>query len=305
MNFAGKTAIVTGGAGFLGSHLVDRLLELGVNVTAVDINSTKLSYVKNKIQIVGIDISDERSFRNLEPADFIFHLAAYAVPNLCDKNPDLAFKYNVSGTFNILKFALDTSVKKLLFPSSALLYGKYPKYLPIDERHPIEINSVYNATKKFGEDLCNYFIENHKLPAVYFRLFNSFGPRQDLDYFIPTVIDQALKQKRVEIWNETPTRDFTFVSDTVEAFIKAASSNYVGGPINIGSGREVAVGEIARLIAGRLGAELHVLNKPVSGSMRLACNNSLAKELIGWEPTVKFEDGLNISVDWFQKNNDS
>ncbi|MBI4010640.1 MAG: SDR family NAD(P)-dependent oxidoreductase [Candidatus Aenigmarchaeota archaeon] len=307
MNFRGRTAIVTGGAGFLGSHLVDRLLELGVDVTVVDMsnkNSRKLAHNIDRIEFIDADISDSETLEKLEPADFIFHLAAYAVPTLCEKNPDIAFKSNVLGTYNILKFALETSAKKTIFPSSALLYGKHPKYLPIDEKHPIEINSVYNTTKKFGEDLCNYFIENHKLPVVYFRLFNSFGPRQDADYFIPTVIVQALKQKKVEIWNAEPTRDFTFVADTVDAFIKAAESNFIGGPINIGSGREIEVGKIARMIAEKLGAKLVILNKPVSGSMRLSCDNSLGKKTIGWEPHIKFEDGLNASIKWFMQNKD-
>ncbi len=306
MDFSSKTAIVTGGAGFLGSHLVDKLLDLGVDVTVVDLaaNSKRLSHAVNKIKFVNLDIANEKNLKSLKPADFIFHLAAYAVPNMCEKNPDAAFKANVLGTYNMLKFALKTSAKKIIFPSSALLYGKHPKYLPIDEKHPIEIGSVYNATKKFSEDLCNYFLENHNLPVVYFRLFNSFGPRQDTDYFMPTVIMQALKQKKVEIWNAKPTRDFTFVTDTVDAFIKAAEASFIGGPINIGSGREMEVGKIAELIAERLDAELVVLNKPVSGSIRLSCKNSLARASIGWEPRVKFEDGLDTSIDWFIKNKD-
>ncbi len=304
MNFDGKTAIVTGGAGFLGSHIVDKLLDLGVNVTVVDLaaNAKRLSHVVNKIEFVNLDISNEKNLKSLKPSDFIFHLAAYAVPNLCEKNPDMAFKANVLGTYNMLKFALETSAKKIIFPSSALLYGKHPKYLPIDEKHPIEIGSVYNSTKKFGEDMCNYFLENHNLPVVYFRLFNSFGPRQDIDYFIPTVIVQALKQKEIGIWNAEPTRDFTFVADTVDAFIKAAESNFVGGPINIGSGREIKVGEIAKVIAEKLDAKLVMLNKTVSGSMRLSCNNFLGKKTIGWEPHIKFEDGLNETIDSFIKN---
>lgn len=307
MNLDGRTVIVTGGAGFLGSHLVDKLLELDVHVTVVDMpsakNSRKLAHVMDRIEFIGADISNDKDLEKFKPADFIFHLAAYAVPNLCEKNPDIAFKSNVLGTYNILKFALETSAKKIIFPSSALLYGKHPKYLPIDEKHPIEINSVYNATKKFGENLCDYFIENHNLPVVYFRLFNSFGPRQDVDYFIPTVIVQAVKQKKVEIWNSEPTRDFTFVTDTVDAFIKAAESNFVGGPINIGSGREIKVVEIAKMITEKLDAKLITLNKPVSGSMRLSCNNSLGKKAIGWEPRIKFEDGLNDTIDWLIKNN--
>ena len=306
MTFENKKVLVTGGLGFLGSHLVDRLLQLGAKVTIIDVVSgnglKRVEHVKDKVTVLDMDISDESKFSTLEPSDYVFHLAAYAVPNLCEKNPDTAFKSNVMGTYNILKYAVGCNAKKVVFPSSALLYGKHPKYVPIDESHPIELNTVYNVTKKLGEDMCKFFIDNFKLPVVYFRLFNSFGPRQDADYFMPTVILQALNGGNIEIWNANPTRDFTFVTDTVEAFIKAAESEFVGGPLNIGSSREVKVGDIASLIAKKSGASLTILNKEVSGPMRLMCNNEKARKLIRWEPKVGFEDALNTTIDWFEKN---
>jgi len=308
MEWSNKNVVVTGGAGFIGSHLTDVLVNLGANVSAVDVFSkvgtANVDHLKDRIKLVDLDITNENELSKIDGGvDYVFHLAAYAVPNLCDKNPDVAFKINVQGTFNMMRFAVKKDVQKFVFPSSALLYGRYPQYLPIDEKHPIEFSSnIYNATKKIGEDLCLHFHEKHNLPVIFFRLFNAFGPRQATDYFIPTVINQAVKSKVIELWNEKPTRDFTYVLDTVDAFVKAAESKFIGGPINIGSGREVRTGDIARQIADSFGAEIKFLNKEVSGSMRLQCDNSRARETIGWKPSISFEEGLDRTIQWFKEN---
>jgi len=308
MDWENKNVIITGGAGFIGSHLADVLVENGANVTAVDLisqfGSTNINHLKDVIEIADVDITNEKDLEKINgDVDFVFHLAAYAVPTLCDKNPDIAFKINVQGTFNVMRFAIKKNVEKFVFPSSALLYGRYPQYLPIDERHPIEFSgNIYNATKKIDEDLCNHFHEKHNLPVVFFRLFNAFGPRQSLDYFIPTVIAQAIKTKEIELWSDKPTRDFTFVRDTANAFVKAAESRYIGGPINIGSGREVKTGDIARQIADSFGAKIKFLNKEVTGSMRLQCDNTKAREILGWKPEIPFEEGLDRTIEWFKQN---
>jgi len=310
MDWKNKNALITGAAGFLGSHLTEALNNLGANVIAVDLisqfGSANIDHLKDKIKIIDTDITNEKDFEKItDDVDYIFHLAAYAVPSMCEKNPDIAFRTNVQGTFNVMRFVVKKDVEKFIFPSSALLYGRYPQYLPIDEKHPIEFSgNIYNATKKIGEDLCLHFHEKHNLPVVFFRLFNAFGPRQSSYYFIPTVIVQAMKTKQIELWSEKPTRDFTFVSDTISAFIKAAESKYIGGPINIGSGREIKTGDIARQIANSFGAEIKFLNKEVTGSMRLQCDNTKAREILGWKPTVPFEDGLDKTIQWFKENSD-
>jgi len=308
MNWSNKNVVVTGAAGFIGSHLADVLVEKGANVIAVDIisqfGSANIDHLKDRIKMVDADVSNDKELDKIDSdVDYVFHLAAYAVPSLCDKNPDIAFKTNVQGTFNVMRFAVKKNVEKFVFPSSGLLYGRYPQYLPIDEKHPIEFSgSIYNATKKIGEDLCLHFHEKHNLPVVFFRLFNAFGPRQTTDYFIPTVISQAMKSKVIELWSEKPTRDFTYVLDTVDALLKAAESKYVGGPINIGSGREVRTGDIARQIADSFGAEIKFLNKEVTGSMRLQCDNTKAREILGWHPSISFEEGLKRTIQWFKEN---
>jgi len=308
MDWSNKNVVIAGAAGFLGSHLADILVGAGANVIAVDLisqfGSANINHLKDRIKIIDADVSNEKELDKIEgDIDYVFHLAAYAVPTLCDKNPDIAFRTNVQGTFNMLRFAVRKDVQKFVFPSSALLYGRYPQYLPIDEKHPIEFsNNIYNATKKIDEDLCLLFHEKHNLPVVFFRLFNAFGPRQAADYFIPTVIAQAMKTKTIELWSEKPTRDFTFVLDTANAFVRAAESKYVGGPINIGSGHEVKTGDIARQIAESFNAEIKFLNKEVTGSMRLQCDNTKAREILGWHPSIPFEEGLARTIQWFKEN---
>lgn len=304
MEWKGKKVLVTGGSGFIGSHLVDKLVELGADVTIVDIktDAKNLKHLGNSVKFVNKDIT-EYNFSLPDQFDYIFHLAAYTAPSVSEKNPDLAFKTNVLGTYNLLKEALKIyNIKKIIFPSTAQLYGT-PKYLPMDENHPIQITEMYAVSKKLGEDMCATFIREHHLPIIFLRLFNAFGPRQDSGFLIPTILSQAAKNQTVEIWNDKPTRDFTFVHDTVAAFIRAAETDFVGGPINIGSGHEVKIGDIARQITESFNVNLNVANKEVSGPMRLCCDNSLAKKILSWEPKVSFEEGLGLTIDWF-KNSD-
>jgi nucleoside-diphosphate-sugar epimerase len=307
MSWANKNVLVTGGLGFIGSHLVEKLVSLGANVTAVDIvnenNISNLEGIKDSVKILNCDVSNLGDVKSLPNFDVIFHLAAFAYPKFCEDNPELAFRTNVDGVFNILNHARKTDVKRFIFTSTAQLYGRYPKYIPIDEQHPIDFSeSVYNLTKFYGENLCTLFYEKYGLPVTFFRLFNTFGPRQGPEYFIPTVILQALTKNVVELWSDKPTRDFTYVADTVNALISAAESDHRGGPINIGSGDETRVADIAKHIADKLNAELKFLNKDVIGSMRLCCDNSYARRHINWKPEVAFKDGLNKTIEWYKNN---
>lgn len=305
MRWEGKNVLITGGAGFLGSHLTEELIKTNANVKILDVVSP--SNLKNLATLEGYEYT-EADTGNIDAVkklgkdfDFIFQLGAVAYPNTCESNPEMAFRVNAQGTFNILNFALNNNIRKLVFTSSAQLYGKYPIYLPINEDHPINsVESVYNITKKIGEDLCTQFYDKYGLPLLILRLFNSFGPRQALEYFMPTVITQALKNNLIEIWNEKPTRDFTYVKDTVSALMKAAETSYMVGPINIGSGKEINVGQVAKHMAEEMGCELKVLNKDVVGAMRMCCDNSKAKRLLDWETKVDFRDGLKTTIDWYR-----
>lgn len=307
MDWKNRNVLVTGGLGFLGSNLTTKLVNAGANVTVVDIvndkNKLNISEIKDSVKIINCDISNVDDVKKLEDHDVIFHLAAFAYPKFCEDNPELAFRTNVDGVFNVLNHALRSESEKFIFPSTAQLYGKYPKYIPIDEQHPTNFSeSIYNLTKYYGENLCSLFYEKYGLSTVFFRLFNAFGPKQGSEYFIPTTILQGLTKKSIELWSDKPTRDFTYVDDTVDAFIKAAESDFCGGPINIGSGNEIRVGDIVNRLSQILVAEVKFLNKDVIGSMRLCCDNSYARKKIGWAPRVSFDDGLKRTVDWYREH---
>jgi len=300
-------ALVTGGGGFLGSHLVERLVGEGWEVTVADLKSdaaeSNLSGVAGKINFVEWDVTDPAAPEAIgRDFDYVFHLAAFASPSMCEKDPDRAFRVNVQGTYNVLRLASEMRLKKFLFSSTATVYGPVPKYTPIDELHPVPAdNNVYSVTKLVGEMVCGFFRERG-VPVVVLRLFTTFGPRQTTDYLFPTIIKQALEKKSVELWSDKPTRDFNYVDDTVDAFLKAAESGFVGGPINVGSGTETKVGDVARKIAGSLGAEVVFLDREVVGPMRLCSDSRKAKEEIGWSPSVGFDEGLKRTIEWYKKS---
>ena len=308
MGLKGKKVLVTGGSGFIGSHLVDKLLEMGADVTVVDVKRSE--NLPSDVNLVECDITDFNSVDNaLRGNEFVFHLAAIANPRTCEDDPNLAFRMNVQGTFNVLQASLNNKVGKVVFSSAASLYGRYPQYIPIDEKHPIEpFQTVYLATKRACELFCDFFQDKYKLPLIYFRLFTVYGPRQIPEFFIPTVIVKALKSDIFDLWNSKPTRDFVYVKDVVGALIRGVESDYTGGPLNIGSGREIPVSELANIIISRIEQlqnrkiEAKYLERDVIGPMRLLCDNTKIKEVLGWEPEVSLEDGIKETVDWYMEN---
>ncbi len=305
-----KKVLITGGAGFIGCHLAKRLIDSGADITIADliskIGTTKIDDIKDFIKIIDFDISNKEDYKKLETDfDYIFHLAGLASPSIFEKNPELGFKINVDGTENMLNFAAKTSVKKFIFPSSGVVYGKYPKYLPIDENHPIDISQdKYAQSKKMGEDLCKAFLENNDVPTLVFRLFSIFGPRQAKEYLIPTIILQAIRSRKIEIWNDKPTRDFTYIENLLDEFILGAESDYKGGPLNAGNGVERRISDVVKYVASKFDATVTSLNKEVLGPMRLCSDNSLAKRVLGWKTKISFEEGLDRTIMWFQENND-
>jgi len=298
-----KRVLITGGGGFIGGHLVERLLDHYASVTVVDVHDGDyppgLTEYKDSIKCFNLDINclDELH----EKFDYVFHLAALSSPAQCEKEPDRAFRTNVQGTYNVLKFAYEVSAEKVIFPSAAALYGRYPEYLPIDEKHPIDIaNSVYNATKRIGERLLGDFHESHDLPYISFRIFNAYGPKQSPTYLIPSFIMQAMRDREIVVSNKNTVRDFTYIDDIVDAFVKGAESDYCGGPINLGTGKEHSVGEIAEKIASSFGAKVSHLDREVFGPMRLVCDNSLAKNVLNWVPEVDVDEGIRRTIKYFQ-----
>lgn len=298
--WAGKRVLLTGSAGFLGSHLTEALVSRNAQVVGLDClaDPRRLQKVKDQVEYLCVDIAT-RDWMAKVPKnfDFVFHLAAFAAPSAAQENPELAFRQNIYGTQNVFEHALDSGVKKLLFMSAGALYTNVPKYLPIDEKHPISpMQGVYATTKRIGELICEDFGRNYGLPYVYFRLFNTYGPRQSPEYLIPSFILQARSGGNLTVFNSTIRRDFSYVGDIVEVLLRAASSEYRGGPVNLGTGIEHTISEVAKKIADRMGVKIECLNRQVFGPTRQLCDNRLAKTLFQWEPRCSLDEGLEMTI---------
>ena len=299
-----RPVLITGGAGFLGSHLIESLLLRGAKITCLDSldEPWRLKHLLREINYVSTDVAywvyDEKI-----KFDSIFHLAAFSFPYAVQNKPELAYRQNVMITANMLSIAYKYKIRKFIFTSAGALYSNIPSYLPIDEKHPIDPSqSVYATTKRIGEMLCDDFFRWYGLPVLYFRLFNTYGPRQALEYLVPSFVIEASTKGSINVRNEKIRRDFTYVTDMVEGLIKGAESDYNGGPINLGSGKEHSIGEMAKKIAALVGIEKVVsLNEKVFGPERHVCDNSLARRVLNWKPAVTLEEGLRLTVDAYKK----
>lgn len=304
MSWKGKDVLVTGGAGFIGSHLCEALIGKGCNVTIIDKNldsEIRALYSNSRVEIVNQDIISGLS-QLKDSYDYIFHLAAYAVPTLCERNPVEAFLTNVRGTYELLKYATNTKSGKVAFTSTALLYGRDPLYLPIDEKHPVDgTDNVYSITKKLGEDICRAFRARYKMPIAILRLFNTYGPRQADEYLIPTMIKQAMDDGMIELWSDKPQRDFNYVLNVVDALLTVAESDAMADVLNVGSGEEVSISSIARIVASEFDAEVKFLNKEVIGSLRSQCDYKLMSSTYNWKPKVSFNEGLTATIRYFKE----
>ncbi len=317
MNLKGKKILVTGAGGFIGSHLVERLVELGGKVRAfLRYNSRnhwgwlESSPHKKNVEIYTGDIRDYDSVkRAVEGVDVIFHLAALIGIPYSYLSPLAYIKTNVEGTYNILQAARESGTGRIIHTSTSEVYGT-AAYVPIDEAHPLQPQSPYAASKVGADSLAQSFYHAFMLPVTIVRPFNTFGPRQSARAVIPTIITQVLSGKReITLGNLAPTRDWNFVRDTVEGFIKIAEyDGLYGETVNIGSGRETSVGELVRIIAGLMEVELRVIEekervRPEKSEVeRLLCDNSKIKEYTNWRPEYSLEDGLGETIDWFREN---
>ncbi|TAN34171.1 NAD-dependent epimerase/dehydratase family protein [Patescibacteria group bacterium] len=287
--------IVTGGAGFIGSHLTDRLISEGHEVRVIDnLMLGKKEYVNKKAEFKKVDIRD---FNKLKPlfkgAEAVFHLAADPRLQVSIEDPISTHEINVTGTLNVLQAAKEAGVKKVIFSSTCALYGEQP--LPIKEDFVPRPVSPYGLHKYIGEQYCRLFHNLFRLATVSLRYFNVFGPRKLATGSYPMVIPIFLRQKKegeklTVVGDGRATRDYVYVSDVVEANIAAWKSDVRdGAAINIGSGKQTSVNEIAELIGWPT-----VNLPPRPGEMRfIEADNSRARELLGWEPTIGLEEGIN------------
>ena len=316
MNWKGKKVLVTGAGGFIGSHLTERLVEMGADVRAfVHYNSLGAwgwldeSPVREDIEVVAGDVCDRDSVRQvMGDREVVFHLAALIGIPYSYHAPISYVRTNIEGTLNVLQCARELDVERVIHTSTSEAYGT-ARYVPINENHPLQGQSPYSATKIGADKLAEAFHLSFGLPVVTVRPFNAFGPRQSARAVIPTIITQCLTGDVIRLGNLHPTRDLTYVSDTVEGFILAASTSAaIGRTINIGSGREISIGDLAKLVVRLIGRPINIESeekrvRPAKSEVaRLVADNTLARELLGWEPTVSLEEGLKHTIEWIQQH---
>lgn len=319
MNWAGVKVTVTGAGGFIGSHLAERLLEQGAELTAFVRYTSRgrhgflelLGPRKKDLRVIAGDVSDLETVRSaLRGTEFVFHLAALPGIPYSYLHPREVFEVNAGGTLNVLLAAREAACARVVVTSTSEVYGT-ARYVPIDERHPKQPQSPYAASKVAADAMALSFHAAYGLPVAIVRPFNTYGPRQSDRAIIPTIIAQALTRDEILLGNLTPTRDFTFVTDTVEGLLAVgACPAATGEEVNLGSGREVSVGELACQIIAAVGRAVAVRQDPArvrpesSEVNRLLADNSKAGRLAGWAPRVTLAEGLRRTVEWVKERLD-
>lgn len=278
--------LVTGASGFIGQHVCKALAEAGYSVVKMDLIVLSTSYLD-----VSTDIT--KPIDPIDGLDAVIHLAAMANPRACDSEPSKAFDVNVNGSYQVLKMALESGAKKVVFSSTAHVYDIPPRYLPTDEIHPLRLNNTYTTTKLLGEQLCELYWTNHGLAYTTLRLFNAYGPCQTEGYFIPDQIAKA-RTGTITVKGSNVTKDWVYVEDVARAFVLALESPFVG-PINIGTGEETQLGIVANLIARVIKAEVYW--DPADDATRMQADISRAERVLEWTPTITIEEGINAILD--------
>jgi len=310
-------ALVTGAAGFIGSYLVEYLVSKGIEVRAfVRYNSRnnwgwlEESSVKEKIEVYTGDIRDYDSVKDaMKGVDVVFHLAALIGIPYSYVSPLAYIKTNVEGTYNVLQAARELHIQRVVHTSTSEVYGT-AQYVPIDEKHPINPQSPYAATKSGADQLALTFYRSFGLPVSVIRPFNTFGSRQSARAVIPTIITQILAgKKKIKLGNLDTTRDMNYVLNTVEGFLQVGlHENSVGEVINLGSGREISIGDLANLIADLIGEKIEIeidrqrIRPEKSEVERLLCDSTKARELTGWKPRYSLEEGLKATINWLKEH---
>ena len=306
--------LVTGAGGFVGSHLTEYLVRQGYKVKAfIRYNSCnfrewldKSKYI-NDIEIYSGDIRDYDSvYNSIKGIDYVFHLAALIVIPHSYYSPLDYIKTNIEGTYNILQAAKELNIKRIIHISTSAVYGT-AQYIPIDEKHPINPQSPYAASKAGADHLTKSFYLSFNLPVTIVRPFNMFGPRQSAQAVIPTIITQILDGKGyIKLGNLNSSRDFNYILDAVEGISRIGlHPNTIGKVINIGTGKDLSIRKLTEIVNKLTGknSEIKLDNKrarsPKSEVWRSVCDYSNARNLTGWKPRYTFEKGLEETINWF------
>lgn len=319
MDLKGKKVLVTGAEGFIGSHLTERLVELGADVTAlVQYNSfnnwgwieTFDKNIKDNIRVVLGDVREYDGMKKIiKGQEVVFHLAALIAIPYSYISPMAYVKTNVEGTTNVLEACREFGIQKVVHTSTSETYGT-ALYVPIDEKHPLQGQSPYSASKIGADKIAESYYRSYNLPVVTLRPFNTYGPRQSARAVIPTIITQILSgAEEIKLGSLLPTRDFNYVKDTVEAFIKVAEcDNTIGEVINAGSNYEISIGDLVKKIINLIGKEVKIvcdeerIRPEKSEVNRLWADNEKIKKLTGWQPRYTLDEGLKETIKWIEHN---
>ena len=314
-----KQVLVTGAGGFIASHLVERLARLGAKVRAlVRYNSSGFAgflqqppqELKAKIEIVAGDLRDRETVQKAaDGMEIVFHLGALISIPFSYRHPDAVVETNILGTMNILQVCRTLQTPRVVHTSTSEVYGSAIT-VPIDENHPLQGQSPYSASKIAADKLAESFYCAYGLPVVTVRPFNTYGPRQSARAVIPSIICQVLSRDVLHMGSQDTTRDFTYVSDTVNGFIKAAEApkDAEGQVFNLGTGTEISIGDLAQMIITLSGRAVEIvvdedrLRPQKSEVTRLLSNNAKAREQLGWQPQVSMKAGLIQTMQWIREN---
>jgi NAD dependent epimerase/dehydratase len=318
MEWTGRTVLVTGAGGFIGSHLTERLVAEGAQVRAfVRYNSRGdiglLCLLPrgsiSQLQIIAGDLRDPEAVRKaVRKVDTVFHLGALIAIPYSYRHPREVIETNVLGTLNVLMAAQECGVHRLVHTSTSEVYGT-AQYVPIDEIHPLQGQSPYSASKIGADKIVESFYRSFKLPVATLRPFNTYGPRQSARAVIPTIVTQVLTRNELRLGSLEPMRDLTFVEDTVEGFLRIGSvDTAIGQEINIGNGASISIGDLAHKIMYLLERELPIVVeqqrlRPINSEvLRLEADNRKASALLGWQPRISLEEGLTRTIAWIREN---
>jgi NAD dependent epimerase/dehydratase len=311
-----KDLLVTGADGFIGSHLTELLVKEGYKVKALSQYNSFNNWgwledidCRNDIEVLSGDIRDPHYCKHItKDIDIVFHLAALIAIPYSYVAPDSYVDTNIKGTLNICQAALDNGVKRVIHTSTSEVYGT-AQYVPIDEKHPLQPQSPYSASKIAADAMAMSFFNAFNLPLTIARPFNTYGPRQSARAVIPTIISQiANGKKQIKLGDVSPTRDFNYVADTCRGFLALARCDKaIGETVNIGSNFEISVGETLNLIRELMNSDVEFIadeqriRPEKSEVFRLWCDNSKIRDLTEFEPEYSIREGLKATIEWFTR----
>jgi NAD dependent epimerase/dehydratase len=318
MKIEGSKVLITGAGGFIGSHLTEALVKRGAMVKALVHYNSRNDWgmiealpadIKKELDVIPGDIRDFSLLKNiLNGTSIVFHLASLIAIPYSYKAPTSFVETNIQGTLNVMQACLERNVQKIVHTSTSEVYGT-ASYTPIDEKHPLQAQSPYSASKIAADKISESFHLSFDLPVGTIRPFNTFGPRQSARAVIPTIICQALTCDHIELGLLTPVRDLTFVTDTVSGFIKMAESDKaVGKVINVGSASGISIGDLGSIILDEMAVKKDILAaeerlRPTESEvMNLICDPRQAKEILDWKPEVTLREGIRETITYYREN---